>query len=105
MIRRILPLGLLLVFAVYGYSQNAATSAPAKDTKTTTTASCSGKSMENCKTSCTSHDKAKCGGGTKSCCKETTSSCCKSKSGASGCKDKTGATQGTTPDKTTAPKK
>ena len=106
MIRRILPLGLLLVFAVYCYSQNAATTAPSKDTKTTTSASCSGKSMDNCKTSCTSKDKAKCGGETKSCCKESTgSNCCKGKSGANGCQDKPGTTKATTPEKTTSPKK
>ncbi|MCX6241537.1 MAG: hypothetical protein NTX43_07030 [Bacteroidetes bacterium] len=39
--RKILPLGLLLVFAVYGYSQNSSTAAVSKQTQTTqSTASC-----------------------------------------------------------------
>ena len=89
MIRRILPLGLLLVFAVYGYSQNS-TAVASKETKTTKCTSacpkyvdkngdgkcavqkdcsmckgkenCSGKEMKDCKSACTGgHGKEGCG--------------------------------------------
>ena len=89
MFRRMLPMGLLLVFAIYGYAQNNSTTAIAKETKATqTAANCSkfvdkngdgicdvhknctqckgkencGKSMQDCKASCSgSHGKGCCG--------------------------------------------
>ncbi|MEI6890123.1 MAG: hypothetical protein ACOYM0_12770 [Bacteroidales bacterium] len=64
MIRRILPLGLLLVFAVYGYSQNSSTAAVSKETQTTQTAASCGKFVDkNADGICDNHqNKAQCKG-------------------------------------------
>ncbi|MCX6286272.1 MAG: hypothetical protein NTY96_04095 [Bacteroidetes bacterium] len=134
MIRRMMPLGLLIVFAVYGYSQNNSTGAATKQTKTTQTAStcgkfvdkngdgicdiqknctqckgkanCSGKNMQDCKTSCSGYDKAKCGNETKACCNKAGSGCCKDKGEGNACQHRQGSTNLTnTPDKTTTPTK
>jgi len=105
MTRRILPLGLLLVFAVYGYSQTNTTNASPKDTKTTKTTSCCDKSTQAAKSDCAGHEKGKCAVEGKSGCKESGTTCCRGKSEGSNCKTKATGTQATTTDKTTTPKK
>ena len=117
MIRRMLPLGLLLVFAVYGYTQDKAAVTVTKETKSTNCSSscpkfvdkngdgicdikkdcsdckgktdCSGKDMQDCKKSCSGgHGKAACG------------------ASSPGCSPAKGSgNQATSPDKTTVPKK
>ena len=123
MIRRILPLGLLLVFAVYGYSQNSSTAAVSKETQTTQTAAscgkfvdknadgicdnhqnkaqckgnCQGKQMQDCKKSCSGgHAKAGCG--------TASAGCGKGNPTPGNCPNK-GTSGQAAPDKTTTPSK
>lgn len=125
MIRRILPLGLLLVFAVYGYSQNSSTATASKETKSANCATscskfvdkngdgicdikkdcpdckgkanCAGKEMKDCKKSCS-------GGHGKSGCGTTGAGCGKGEAKTGGCPGKA-ATGQQAPDKTTTPTK
>jgi len=113
MIRRILPLGLFLVFAVYGFSQNAAATTASKDTKSSSCATscakfvdkngdgvcdvkkdcpdckgkenCKGKEMTDCKKSCSAgHGKDGCGAGASGCSKSEAKSGCCPKKGSTG---------------------
>ncbi len=115
MFKTMLPLGLLLVFALYGYSQNN-TTVTAKQTKTTQTVASSGKVVNNntagmCdnKRNCVKGNENHGCCGQSNCCGSGTSKCsasCKSNANCNGCKNhQSCGNQNSTPAKTTAPKK
>ncbi len=122
-----MPVAMVLVFAIYGYSQNASTTtAPAKETKTTQCGtacakfvdkngdgicdlkkdcpSCKGKSncqekeMKDCKASCTdNHSKSGCAAKSAGCAKGNSKTGC--------CQGKGSTGQSASPEKSTAPTK
>lgn len=84
-LKSILTLSLLLVFAIYGYSQNAAT-APAKETKTTSTTTC-GKFTDNNKDGiCDNHQNKENCKGNSSCCGKGMQHCKETCQGKGNCK-------------------